>query len=34
MMEKFSLSQEEAIAQWLESRYEYEKEKGATGRIG
>jgi len=28
MMEKFSLSQEEAIAQWLESRYEYEKEKG------
>jgi len=28
MMEKFSLTQEEAIAQWLESKYEYEKEKG------
>jgi hypothetical protein len=28
MMEKFDMTQEEAIAQWLESKYEYEKEKG------
>ena len=28
MMEKFKLSQEEAIPQYLESKYEYEKEKG------
>jgi hypothetical protein len=28
MMEKFNLPQEEAVAQWLESKYEYEKEKG------
>ena len=28
MMEKFDMTQEEAIAQWLESKYEYEKGKG------
>lgn len=28
MMEKFNMTQEEAIAQWLESRYDYEREKG------
>jgi hypothetical protein len=28
MMEKFNMTQEEAVAQWLESRYEFEKEKG------
>jgi len=28
MMEKFDLAQEEAINQWLESKHEYEKEKG------
>jgi hypothetical protein len=28
MMEKFDLTQEEAIAQWLESKYEFEKDKG------
>jgi hypothetical protein len=28
MMEKFDMTQEEAIAQWLESRYDYEREKG------
>ena len=28
MMEKFDMTQQEAIAQWLESRYDYEREKG------
>ena len=28
MMEKFNMTQEEATAQWLESKYDYEREKG------
>ena len=28
MMEKFNLTQDEAIDQWLESKYDYEREKG------
>ena len=28
MMEKFDMTQQEAIAQWLEAKYDYEKEKG------
>lgn len=28
MMEKFNLTQDQAIDQWLESKYDYEREKG------